>query len=175
MAAALAAMAARLTIGKKKYAGMESRMQEIAVQADELRKSLEAAVRLDAEALSRSWRCRCRRDRRQKTARGSHRQRDVQGDEVPLEVAWQVVSVLELIADVAEQGNVNSITDAASGAAMARAALTAAGMNVRVNTRSYSDPNVARQWLERLIQLEAQALQAHDRIQTALRERGGLE
>jgi glutamate formiminotransferase/formiminotetrahydrofolate cyclodeaminase len=50
MAAALVAMVGRLTMGKKKYADVDDRAQEIVSQADTLRGDLEAAVNQDAQA-----------------------------------------------------------------------------------------------------------------------------
>jgi glutamate formiminotransferase/formiminotetrahydrofolate cyclodeaminase len=178
MAAALAAMVARLTMGKKKYAEVEARMNEIAAKADELKASLEEAVKLDSQAFEQVMAAyRLPKDtEEQNVARTAAVESAMhRAAEVPLEVVRQVVEVLELLAEVAEQGNANAVTDAASGTAMARAALTAAGMNVKVNAKSISDPNVAKHWLENLKELESQALQADDRIRAALMERVGLE
>ncbi len=43
-------MVARLTIGKKKYAEVESRMQAILTQAEALRNDLTLSIQLDASA-----------------------------------------------------------------------------------------------------------------------------
>lgn len=178
MAAALTAMAARLTIGKKKYANVETRMQEIIAQADDLRTILEQAVKEDAnafEAVMAAYKL-PKDTEEQLAARVAAIESAMHhAAEVPLEVVRQVIEVLALIAEISETGNTNAITDAASGAAMARAALTAAAMNVKVNAKSVSDPNAARRWLNTLVDLEKEALQAYDRIHAALRERAGLE
>src|SRR5450759_5411186 len=50
MGAALVAMVARLTIGKKKYAAVEDQMKEILIQAERLRHELTAAVEEDSAA-----------------------------------------------------------------------------------------------------------------------------
>ena len=50
MGAALVAMVARLTIGKKKYAQVEDQMNEILNQAERLRRELSEAVEADAAA-----------------------------------------------------------------------------------------------------------------------------
>ncbi len=60
--------------------------------------------------------------------------------EVPLQTAEKVVAVIELAAQAAALGNLNAISDAASSAALARAALTSAGLNVRINCQSLQDP-----------------------------------
>jgi glutamate formiminotransferase/formiminotetrahydrofolate cyclodeaminase len=51
MGAALVAMVARLTIGRKKYAGIEAQMNEILNQAERLRRELTEAVQDDCAAL----------------------------------------------------------------------------------------------------------------------------
>nr|HRL11065.1 glutamate formimidoyltransferase [Aggregatilineales bacterium] len=50
MGASLVAMVARLTVGKKKYADVEARMNEIVVEADQLRAALSKGVERDAAA-----------------------------------------------------------------------------------------------------------------------------
>ena len=49
------------------------------------------------------------------------------------------VSVMELAVEAAELGNLNAISDAGSAVALSRAALTAAGYNVRINLQSIRD------------------------------------
>ena len=56
---------------------------------------------------------------------------------------------------VAEKGNSNAITDAGSAAALARAALTGAGMNVRINLTGLEDPDSAAKMHSRLEDLPA--------------------
>src|ERR1700694_5709731 len=53
LAAALAQMVAGLTVGKKKYAGVDAEMKEAALKAVSLGNTLAALVKLDAEAYSR--------------------------------------------------------------------------------------------------------------------------
>ncbi len=52
MAAALVAMVARVTVGKKKYAEVEARMLEIIPQAESLRAELDKGVQRDADAFA---------------------------------------------------------------------------------------------------------------------------
>ncbi len=177
MAAALAGMVARVTIGKKKYAHVQARMETIASEADRLRALLARAVTLDAQAFEGVMDAmKLPKDTdADKTARAeaiedaTHR-----AAEVPLEVARQVVDVLTLLAEVAENGNSNAVPDAASGAALAHAALQAAGLNVKVNASGVSDKEAARQWLETLTSLEARAQTLEDRIHHAVQERAGV-
>jgi formiminotetrahydrofolate cyclodeaminase len=94
---------------------------------------------------------------------------------VPLSVAGQAASLVELAAELAEIGNVNVASDAASGVAMAQAALRAAALNVKVNASAVSDRAAAESWLSQLDSLEARASSAESRLERALRERAGIE
>ncbi|MBL8166191.1 MAG: glutamate formimidoyltransferase [Anaerolineae bacterium] len=174
MAAALVSMVARLTVGKKKYADVEAQMYEIMQQADDHHRSLEAAVVGDAQAFNAVMDAYKlpKETEAQQAARAEAVERATHGAAaVPLAVIRQVVQVLELLAAVAERGNTNAVTDAASGAAMARAALTAAALNVRANARSASDRAAAESWLVEVTALEAQAAAADQRVQAALAQR----
>jgi len=174
MAAALVAMVARLTLGKKKYAEAQTRMAEIAELADRLRAAQEAAVSLDSQAFEGLMAARRlphetepERSAREKAIETATRR----AAEIPLQVACDAVASLELAAEVAESGNVNAATDAGSGAAMAVAAFTAAAMNVRVNAAGFSDPAAAEQWQRKLSDLERRARKAESRLHKALKER----
>jgi glutamate formiminotransferase/formiminotetrahydrofolate cyclodeaminase len=178
MAAGLAAMAARLTIGKKKYADVEARMYEIAARADDLRASLERAVELDAQAFDAVMDA--YKLPKDTDAEKAEREEAVEvathgAAHVPLDVCRQVAEVLELLAEVAERGNVNSVTDAASGAAMGVAAFTAASMNVHANAAGVRDKVAAHVWLNALAELRARMQAAENRVHAALKERAKLE
>lgn len=61
--------------------------------------------------------------------------------EVPFKVMQLSYESMIVIKAMVEQGNPNSVTDAAVGALCARAAVIGAYMNVKVNTLSYNDKN----------------------------------
>lgn len=177
-AAALVAMVARLSVGKKKYAEIEDRMREIASEADDLRELLQAAVPRDAaafEAFLTALRM-PKSDEEEKQARAEAMEAAIHGAAaIPLEVAEHAGRVLDLAAEVAETGNVNAITDAASGAELAAATLRAAGLNVRINAQSASDEQAVAAWLGALEQLEQRATAAGERLRAALLDRADLE
>ncbi len=93
---------------------------------------------------------------------------------VPLEVARKAVQVMELAAQVATLGNINALSDAGSGATMARAALTAGGLNVRTNALSLQDQSFAEPMLEELAGLEARAAEVEGQMRQTLIDRGRL-
>ncbi len=177
MAAALVGMVARLSMGKKKYAEFQERAEAIADQADALRLSLESAVALDAQAFNQVMKAfrLPKESQAEQAARAEAIQRAThQAAEVPLQVARQAAAVLELAAEVAERGNVNTASDAGSAGAMAQACLTSAGLNVRINAASVEDQAAARQWLQELDALQLQAEDAAQLVRAALEERAAL-
>jgi glutamate formiminotransferase/formiminotetrahydrofolate cyclodeaminase len=178
MAAALAAMVARVTLGKKKYADVQARMEEIAIEAETLRAALTRAVSQDAQAfegIMAAMKLPKDSDTEKSRRDDAIQQATRHAAEVPLEVCRQVVRVLELLVETADIGNANAVADAASGAAMARAAFQAAGLNVKVNASSILDKPTAAHWLDELSQLDAQARLLEERIRAAVQTRAGVE
>jgi glutamate formiminotransferase/formiminotetrahydrofolate cyclodeaminase len=166
-----------LTLGKKKYAGVEERMRGIAQTADELRQRLTAATTHDAEAFEdvlRSMRM-PHATEEERTARAASVERATrQAALVPLEVATHAADVAALAAEVAETGNVNAISDAASATALARAAFQAASLNVRINAATLADKTSAGEW-ERSLQAANERLEeAERRAAAAVKSRAGL-
>lgn len=177
MGAGLVAMMAGLTLGKKKYAEFEGRAQAVVAEAESLRAALTAAVAEDAaafEAVMAAF----------KLPKDSATQEKLRFDEieratlaaarVPLRVADMAVSVMRLAAQVVGFGNLNAISDGASGAALARAALTAAGYNVRININSLQNKQPGSALLAELVTLESRANQYEAEIRQAMESRGGI-
>ena len=177
LAAALAAMVARLTVGKPQYAKVETRMQEVLTQAEQLRARLTAAIDADSAAFDAVMSAiKLSDDTEEESAA---RQAAIQSvtlhaAQVPLDVARASSQVLELALVVAQSGNVNSATDAAVAAWMARAAVESAGLNVRVNAASLSDPAQARALLEELGALRLRAAGLADQVLATVEQRGKL-
>lgn len=177
-AAGLAAMVARLTLGKKKYASVEPEMWTIIERADAYRAELTQMVADDAasfDAILVAARLPKSTPEEQAARLAALEQATLHAAEVPLQTAEKVVKVLELAAQAAALGNLNAISDAASSAALARAALTSAELNVRINCQSLQDKAPAASFLARLEELETRAGQSIQAVNTALQERAGLK
>ena len=139
LAAALAQMVAGLTIGKKKYAGVDAEMKDAALRAVSLGNTLAGLVKRDADAyalVSEAYKlpkepadAAARRAEAVTTAL-------LKAAEVPLETARASVEVAQLAALVAEKGNANAVTDAGVAALLAHAACKGAAYNVRVNVQA---------------------------------------
>ncbi len=177
MGAALVAMVARLTVGKKKYAGVEPQMWPIIDQAESLRTELTRAVSEDSqafEALLAATRL-PKSTLEEQVARDAAIQiATLHAAQIPLATAEKAVKVMQLAVQVAQMGNLNAISDAASGAALARTALTGAGLNVRINCQGLHDPSQTASLQNRLSELENQAQLNEKTVVSSLRERAGL-
>jgi glutamate formiminotransferase/formiminotetrahydrofolate cyclodeaminase len=177
MGAGLVAMVAGLTIGKKKYAEVEAEMQAIRVVAENLRKELTQAVDDDAasfEVLMATFKM-PKDTEEQKSARNAAiTQATLNAAHIPLHVCEGAVKVMELALKCAKHGNLNAISDGMSGFAMARAALTAAGYNVKININSLDDKSLGDKMLTEVGELEKQADELEKEIRAVMKERGGI-
>jgi len=136
LAAALAQMVAGLSIGKKKYAAVESEMKEVALQAAALVNELTSLVKRDAIAYGAV--ISAYKLPGDTEADAAKKKQAVEGAllgaaAVPLETARATVRVLELAAAVAARGNPNAVSDAGVAALLAEAACKGAVYNVRIN------------------------------------------
>lgn len=178
MGAALVAMVAGLTIGKKKYAEVEAEMQAIRVIAEKLRKELTQAVDDDAssfEVLMATFKLPKDTDEQKAARSAAIHKATLNAANIPLHVADDVIKVMELALKCAKDANVNAISDAMSGFAMCRAALTAAGCNVRINVKSLGDvSSPGGKMLKELAELEKKADHLEKEIQKVMKERGGI-
>ena len=177
MGAALVAMVARLTVGKKKYSPIEAQMNEILNLAERLRHDLTADVDKDSAAFEDVIAA-------FKLPKDTPEQENIRAEaiekatllaaQVPLMVAQKSVTVMALAERVVALGNLNAISDGASAAAMARAALTSAGYNVRININNLADKTAGEPLLSQLDTLEEKALKLEKDIQKSMQERGGF-
>lgn len=177
MGAALIAMVAGLTIGKKKYAEVEAQMQAIRVMAESLRKELTQAVDDDSsafEAVMGAFRLPKETEEQQAKRNAAIHLATLNAAHVPLRVAKDAVKVMELACKCAREANLNAISDSMSGFAMSRAALTAAGYNVKINLNSLEDKSVGEKLLEELKELEAKAEELEKEIRMTMGTRGGI-
>ena len=177
MGAGLVAMVSGVTIGKKKYAEVEAEMQAIRAVAESLRKELTQAVDDDAssfEVLMATFKM-PKETEEQKSARDAAIvQATLNAAHIPLHTAEGAVKVMELALKCAKHGLLSAISDSVSGFAMARAALTAAGYNVRININSLEDKSVGEKMLNELADLEKKADKLEKEIKSTMKERGGI-
>jgi formiminotetrahydrofolate cyclodeaminase len=170
-------MVARLTVGKKKYAGVEAQMNEILIQAERLRAELTAGVEEDAAAFEKVMAAfKLPKDTPEQEAvrLGAIEAATLEAARVPLANAQKAVTVMALAERVVALGNLIAISDGASAAAMGRAALTSAGYNVRINVHSLQDKAAGDELLAQVVALEERAAKLEAEVRNSMQERGGL-
>lgn len=135
---ALGNMVGSLTVGKKKYAAVEPDILALNEQAAALRLRLEKLVQGDAEAfapLAKAYSI-----PKDDPAREAIMARALEtAAAVPLEIMKCCGEAIALLEEYEAKGSVLAVSDAGCGAVFCRAALEAAGLNVRVNTRLMAD------------------------------------
>ena len=178
MGAGLVSMVVQLSIGKQKFVEIENEMNAILAEAEDLRAKLTQAVDNDAasfEAIIQVFKLPNETDAEKAACSKAIQDATLHATQVPLQTANDAVRVMELALKVTRVGNRNAITDGASGAAMARAALTSAGYNVRINVTSLKDTAKTDALLAELKDLDAKADEIDAELRQVLAERGGLK
>ncbi len=170
LAAALAEMVSRLTVGKKKYADVAARMSAVADEAASLRTELLAAVDEDIAAFNALVTA-YRLPKEDPVRPDAIRAAMTEATDVPLRVTRTALEVIKLAGAAATAGNLNAVTDAMAGVHMALAAVEVAALNVRINTAAMADPAAAARYNEAVLPLvsEARTLSAGLLAQAAAR------
>ncbi len=142
LGSALTSMVCHLTIGKKKYEDVQDEMIRALGQADELRAKLTDLIDQDTEAFNGVMRAfGMSKDTEDQKLRRSEAIQEAtrQATLVPLEVMKLSEQAITLAKAAAEQGNVNSISDAGVAGLILKAACEGAAYNVRINLATLKD------------------------------------
>jgi glutamate formiminotransferase/formiminotetrahydrofolate cyclodeaminase len=144
LAAALVAMVARLTIGRKAYAAVEARAREILAEAEQLRAELRRLVDEDAaayEGVSAAYKIPKSDSRRARAIDDAL----LAASRPPAEVVKLARRILALAQTIEHIGNQNAASDARVAGMLARTAIDGATENVNVNLAGMSGPARAKQ------------------------------
>ncbi len=139
---ALGNMVGSLTLGKKKYADVQEDIAALNSRAEALRADFVALIDADAEAfapLSRAYGIPKDDPARAEIMEAALKR----AAEPPLEIMRKCAEALDVIADYAAKGSALAISDAGCAAALTIAAMKAAALNVRINTKSMADREAA--------------------------------
>jgi len=139
MGAALASMVAHLTLGKDEYADVQPEIEEILEQTEKLRERFQQLMQADIDAygrLSAAYKM-SRTTPEEREARSKAIQAQlVEAALVPLEMTEAAAKLVQYCRRIAEIGNVNVLSDVATGAMLASSAGAGAAWIVRANLRS---------------------------------------
>jgi glutamate formiminotransferase/formiminotetrahydrofolate cyclodeaminase len=143
LAAALVAMVARLTVGRKAYAAVEGRTRDILGEAERLRGELRRLVDEDAAAyatVSQAYKRPKGDPERAKAVDAAL----LGAARPPLEAARRAARLMMLARELAERANTSARSDARVAQRLAGAALDGAIENVRVNIAALSDAGLGK-------------------------------
>jgi formiminotetrahydrofolate cyclodeaminase len=167
ISASLAEMVAHLTIGKKGYEAVEKEMNAITATASKLRKKLIKDIDKDATAYNAVMKAfkmpkntETQQDRRSKAIQAGLKNASV----VPLGVARDALSIMDLIAKVIRKGNKNAVTDGAMAALTARAAILGALYNVKINLNFIEDNQFLKETTKEVKSIESRVLRKEKEI-----------
>lgn len=166
LGAALAAMVANLTVGKKGYEADWKELDALALRAQEVKARLLAVVDEDTNAFNDVLAAQKlpKGTEEEKTARAAAIQAGYRSaTRVPLATAKACLEAARVSESAAALGNKASVTDAGVGALLAAAGAEGAVLNVQINLGSIEDP----EWTAK-IRAEAEALASEAR---AIRDR----
>lgn len=139
---ALGNMTGSLTAGKAKYAAVEDDIIELNKRSAELKKELYGLIKSDAEAfmpVSKAYSI-----PKDDPAKSGTMEAALKGAAaVPLEIMRKCCEALEIIREYAQKGSAIAISDAGCAAAICKAALESAALNVYVNTKAMQDRALA--------------------------------
>lgn len=173
-AAGLIGMVGRITVGKKSYAAVESRMWQMIEEADKLRKALTRAVEEDAEAFDgfmKALKLPKTNEEEIAVRTAAMEEAALAAAVVPHRVAGLAMHVLRLSVSAVEYGNLNAISDAASAFFLAEAAVHGAALNVKINCKSLQDPAKADPLLADVAAYEKEIAHVEQVINRLLLER----
>ena len=160
MGAALVSMVCNLTIGKKKYAAVEAELIDVLARSEGLRVVLTGMIAEDVaafDAVMAAYGLPKASDD-EKAARAERIQAALKvATDVPLSCCRACRAVTDLAAIVAEKGNLNVVSDAGVAVLSAQAGLRSAALNVYVNAKGIEDRDFARERLDELEGLLAEA------------------
>ena len=157
MGAGLASMVARLTLDKKGYEDVQSEIESLIVETEQLRTRFQQLMQEDIEAYGRLSECfkMPRSNDEERQARSQAIQtRLTEAALVPLEVAESASQLVRHCQRIAEIGNTKVLSDIATGTMLASSAGTGASWMVRTNLMAMKD--------------EEQVLALSDRLNAAL-------
>jgi formiminotetrahydrofolate cyclodeaminase len=169
LGAGLTAMVCRLTIGKKRYADVQSEMEGVLARVEALRTELTTLVEKDTEAfhaVMKAFSLPKETEEQREIRHAAVQEATKAAAVVPLAVMELCERTLPLTQTVATKGNVNSLSDAGVAASMLYAACVGAALNVRINLGTIQDDTFVHDTKVRAEHLLASVAQRHAEIQS---------
>ena len=164
---ALGNMVGSLTVGKKKYAEVEAHMHTLMEKAAGLRIELLELVDKDAEVfapLAKAYGMPAETQEQKEEKQRVMEECLKLACSVPLEIMEKCCEAIELHREFAAKGSRLAVSDAGVGAAICKAALMGASLNVYINTGLMKDRALAKEFDERADMMTEKYSAAADEI-----------
>lgn len=161
LAMALGAMVGNFTLGKEKYADVEEDMVELLEKSEKYMEKLILLSEKDAkvfEPLSIAYGLPTTTEEEKKEKEIIMEEALWNAAQVPLKVMKHGCKVLEILEQYALKGNRLVISDAGVGAALCRAAIEGAKLNVLINVKFMKNKTVVNQLMEKVMSLEGKGI-----------------
>ncbi len=168
LSAALTAMVANLTVGKKGYEDNFERMKDVALKAQKLKDELLQAVDLDTRAFNRvmeAFRLPRGNEEQIREREAAIEQANKEATLVPLGVLEKSLELAELAIQAIRYGNQNSVSDAGVAGLTARSCGFGAYYNVRINLPNIKDQDFKKKTLEKAERLKKKLDQSVQKIE----------
>lgn len=160
MGAALVSMVCNLTIGKKKYAEVEDELKDVLARSEGLRAGLTGMIAQDVaafDAVMGAYGLPKGTDEEKATRSERIQAALKEACDVPLSCCRACRAVIDLAAITADKGNLNVVSDAGVAVLSAYAGLRSAALNVYVNAKGLEDRDFAKERLDELEGILAEA------------------
>ncbi len=167
LAAALAEMVARLTVGKKGYEEFSEQMAAVAEEASRLRQEMARSIDRDADAYGQvlqAFRLPKESPEQAQKRRAAVEEAFKQAARVPLAVARDALRIFDLAETAVKRGNRNAASDGIVAALMAKTALLGAAGNVRINLDAIRDQDFVRDFAGQVRDLLAEIGRRESRL-----------
>lgn len=164
---ALGQMVANLTIGKKKYAGVEEEIKELLGRMQELQAVFVTLSDRDAEVfapLAQCYSLPSATEEEKAYKETVMEERLLDASLVPLEIMEHASAMLGILEILGDKGSRLAVSDVGVGVQFIRTALLGAVMNVYINTRSMKDREKAEELNARAGKLIEEGTAWADRI-----------
>ena len=148
LSASLGTMVCNLTIGKKKYAEVESEMSTIKTELEKYRTIFSELGQKDNAAFNKVmevFKLPKETDGDKEIRSKKIEEATIGAAEIPLEVLKNCIEMLPLLKTVGEKGNKNSLSDAGVAVAVIQAAAKGAYLNVMINCSTLQNQTIANE------------------------------
>jgi formiminotetrahydrofolate cyclodeaminase len=173
--AALVSMVCNLTIGKPKYAEVETDMQALLEKSEALRDRLTGMIKADVDVFNRlmaAYSLPKETDEEKQQRSAAIQVVLKEATEVPLDCASACAEAVKLSQIAAQKGSIAVISDAGVAVMAAYAGLKSAALNVYINTASLKDKTFAEAKLAELEKIlhgvDAMATETYSLVKTKL-------